>query len=86
MKLCGIIICKEPHFKLGLCKEHYFEGFGECKPKQIYSPQFKAKTKAKVKCKVILCIAKATCKGYCQNHYRRWKDYGDPLFVKRQKK
>ena len=33
-------------------------------------------------CKI--CERKHYCKEYCEPHYRKWKKYGDPRFVKRQ--
>lgn len=36
------------------------------------------------KCSIEGCNKPAAAKGYCVSHYRRFKEYGDPLHTKRQ--
>lgn len=35
------------------------------------------------RCTAEKCMRKRRAKGFCREHYRRWKEYGDPNFTKR---
>jgi len=37
-------------------------------------------------CSIDGCGKKRLARGYCQSHWRKWSNYGDPLFVKVRKK
>lgn len=34
-------------------------------------------------CTIDGCTRRLSARGWCQTHYMRWRNYGDPLFVKR---
>jgi hypothetical protein len=37
-----------------------------------------------MQCAVDGCRNRAKAKGFCLKHYRRWRKYGDPLFLSKQ--
>ena len=44
----------------------------------------KKKAMEKKLCKVENCEGELKARGYCNKHYRRWRKWGDPLYVKQR--
>lgn len=88
---CKIDDCEKPAAGRGLCKMHYHRWLRHGSPDIVLTGKGRAGRPAKPKpvddngvpitarCTVDGCPKPQHSHTYCPAHYRRWKDYGDPV-------
>ena len=67
---CSITECDRAHFGKGLCQRHLEQ-------------KRRRDRKNGPACVIEGCEAPAEARGWCQGHYRRWLDHGDPMAGRR---
>lgn len=92
-QFCTIEGCGRPHRSKGFCAFHYTRWYkngdplinrregprSALPPKQTDKPWMVEQYRRPDACSIADCGRPVKSRGWCQNHYRRWRLYGDPF-------